>query len=428
MRISLELQGGEVVRVFGPARLTMLKGHVMILGAVFSEGESVEIDRYRSYAIKALEDSVVELQLGERGTLEKPAEGEEVIEKWVETADEIVSSEGAKTVLMLGPVDAGKSSFTALLANRGIQRGLRVGVIDADIGQADVGPPGFVSAAFVDRKILWLRWLRAQHLRFIGSNTPQRLERRIISAVVDLKHMLLEEGAELIAVDSDGWVHGIHAIEYKMELVRSLRPSHIVVVGDDQLYETVRGWVRSTKTRVYNVSQPSVVYVRDREDRRVLRSEAYRRFFENATVRKVKLDEVGVIGSCLLNGRPLPQDTLESLSRALGVRVIRGSETLDSIVLLVDSPPKPGALERLGYEKNVYIVKKGDEKGLYVALLDENLEERAPGVLLGIDYESLEAEIYTSYGGPIGAVMIGYLKLNVEEGFVEEGRAPRCPL
>ncbi len=76
----------------------------------------------------------------------------------------------------------------------------------------------------------------------------------------------------------------------------------------------------------------------------------------------------------------------------------------------------------------MYIIKKGDEKGLYVALLDENLEERAPGVLLGIDYESLEAEIYTSYGGPIGAVMIGYLKLNVEEGFVEEGRAPRCPL
>ena len=428
MRISLELQSGEVVRVFGPARLTMLKGHVMILGAVFSEGESVEIDRYRSYAVKALEDSVVELQLGERGTLEKPAEGEEVVEKWVETADEIVSDEGVKTVLMLGPVDAGKSSFTALLANRGIQRGLRVGVIDADIGQADVGPPGFVSAAFVDRKILWLRWLRAQRLRFIGSNTPQRLEKRIVSAVVDLKHVLLEEGAELVAVDSDGWVHGIHAVEYKMELVRSLRPTHIVVVGDEQLYETVRGWVRSAKTKVYSVSQPSVVYVRDREDRRVLRSEAYRRFFEDAAVRKVKLDEVGVIGSCLFNGRPLPPDTLESISRALGVRVIRGSETMDSIVLLVDSPPKPGAVERLGYEKNVYIVKKGDEKGLYVALLDENLEERAPGVLLNVDYESLEAEIYTSYGGPIGAVMIGYLKLNVEEGFVEEGRAPRCPL
>lgn len=428
MRLNLELESGEVVRIFGPARLTMLKGHVMILGAVFSEGEKVEIDRFRSYAVKALEESRIEVQLGDRGSIEKPGEGEEVIEKWVEIADEIVADDGLKTVLMLGPVDAGKSSFTALLANRGLHRGLRVGVIDADIGQADVGPPGFVSAAIVDRKILWLRWLRAEHMRFIGSNTPQRLEKRIISAIVDLKHVLREKGAELIAVDSDGWVQGMHAIDYKMEMIRGLRPTHIVVIGDEQLYEIVHGWVKAAHTKVYKVEQPSVVYIRDREDRRVLRSEAYRRFFENAVVRKVRLDEIGVIGSCLFNGRPLEQGQLEALSKALGVKVIRASETVDALVLLVESPPKPGVVERLGLEKNVYIVRKGDEKGLYIAVLDENLEERAPGVLLGIDYDSLEAEIYTSYTGNIGAIMIGYLKLNVEEGFVEEGRAPRCPL
>ncbi|AEM38063.1 hypothetical protein Pyrfu_0191 [Pyrolobus fumarii 1A] len=429
-RISLELEQGEIVRVMGPAKLTVLRGRVMILGAVFSENESVEIDKFRSYGVKAIENAALAVTLGEGSSLEQPVEGEEVIDEWVRVADEIVDAvkgEGG-VVIAIGPTDAGKSSFTALLANRGLHAGLRVGVIDADIGQADVGPPGFISATLVDRKILWLRWLKAEELRFIGSIAPHRHERRILAAVVDLYHVLRDRGAQLIAVDSDGWVYGLSALEYKMELIRVLRPAAVVVVGDDSIANVVAGWTRGFKTKVYAVKSPAVVRVRDREDRRTLRSEAYRRFFEGATVRSVKLTEVSVMGSCLFMGELLDQNRLASLSSELGVQVLAGSESVDSLVLVVDKQPRPGVIERLSQEKQVYVITRGSEQGLYVAVLDNEMRERAPGVITSIDYSSLEAQVLTSYQGEIGGLIIGNIRLSIEAGFEEVGRVQRCPL
>ncbi len=428
MRLNLELAKDEVVRVFGPARITVLRGSIVILGAIYTSGESVEINVYRSYAVKGVEDSLVEIRLGEGGSIEMPSAGEEVLDTWMSVADEIVSLGGTPVAFVMGPTDAGKSSFTALLLNRALVKGLKPGVIDADIGQADVGPPGFVSATLVDRKILWLRWLRPQYMRFVGNVTPYRLEKRIITAIVDLRHILVRNGAQLIAVDSDGWVYGLQALEYKVEAIRALRPDALVVIGDESLGAMIERMLKGFKMRIYTVKSPAVVWARDREDRRLLRTEGYRRFFEGAKVRKVKLDEIGVIGSCLYTGTLLPPERLEELARALGVRVVAASETSETLVVVTEGSPRADALERLGREKHVYVIHKGDEKGLYVAVLGPDMEEKAPGVLLNVNYETGEAEILTSYEGEIGGIIIGSLKLNVDAGFEEAGRVQRCPL
>ncbi len=428
MRLNLELGTGEVVRVFGPARLTVLRGRVVILGAVFSSNESIEINEYRSYAVKALEDSLVELRLSGGGSIEAPIEGEEVLDEWMRIADEIVTSGGVQVAFVMGPTDAGKSSFTAMLLNRALHSGVKPGVIDADIGQADVGPPGFVSATLVDRKILWLRWLRAAKMRFVGSVSPYRLERRVISAAVDLKYWLLGEGAQLVAVDTDGWVYGAQAMEYKLEMVKALRPTAIVVLGDEEIYKSVGRVLKGFSSKLYYLPTPAVVRTRDREDRRILRSEGYKRFFENAVKRKVKLEEVSVLGSCLYSGNPLPPERLEEMSRLLGTRVIAGSETPENLVLVVEGQPRHDMLERLSRERHVYVIQRGEERGLYIAVLGPDMEEKAPGVILSVDYEAREAEILTSYTGDIGGLIIGSLKLNVDAGFEEAGRIQRCPL
>ncbi len=425
----MELSPGELLRVFGPARLTVVRGTVMILGAHFSSGESVEINKYRSYAVRGVDESVVEVRLEDHGSIEKPVEGEEVLDEWVAVADEIVSSGGLPVVVALGPTDAGKSSFTALLVNRALHKGVKPGVRDADIGQADVGPPGFVSATIVDRKILWLRWLRARWLRFVGAISPQRHERRLLAAIAELKHVLVENGAQLIAVDSDGWVQGYQALEYKLELLRVLKPTHVALIGaSEDLVAVLSGWAARGRMRVYTLRSPSVVYMRDRGDRRSLRSEAYQRFLEGAQPRRVKLTEVAVIGSCLLSGRLLSPEELQRYSELVGVPVVAGSETPDRIVLVVDGQPRPQALEALRREQNVVVLRRGAERGLYVAVLGEDLEEKAPGVILSIDYGSLEAEVLTSYTGEIGGLIIGHIRLSLEQEYTEEGYISRCPL
>ncbi len=427
-RISVEVSPGEVLRIVGPAKIHVMKGRVMVLGAVFVEGESFEVNGYRSYGLKALEEpAVVNVVMGEGASLEQPRPEEEVIDVWVETGDKIISSlDKGDSVVVLGPTDAGKSSFVALLANRAIHSSKRVAIIDSDIGQADVGPPGFVSAAFVRERILWLRSLRAEQLRFVGSITPVRFEKRILSAVLDLHSWAVREGADVVLVDTDGWVYGLNALDYKLELIRVLRPKAVVIIGDEVLASSVEGVIKGVNVQTYYLPSPSVVRARDREDRRVLRSQAYKRFFEGAKVREVDLTKIAVFGSCLLMGKLLDEERLSQFSRALGVNVIAGSEGMDYLLLIVDKQPRASLVERLAAEKQVYVTIAEEERGLYLAVLGPDMVEKAPGVLQELDYRSLKAKIYTAYEGEIGGIVLGSIKLSLEAGFEEAGRVQRC--
>ena len=50
-------------------------------------------------------------------------------------------------VFVLGGVDSGKTTFTTRLAQAGLDAGLQVAVVDADLGQSTYGPPGRVRSA-----------------------------------------------------------------------------------------------------------------------------------------------------------------------------------------------------------------------------------------------------------------------------------------
>ncbi|MEB3859660.1 MAG: hypothetical protein LRS43_00455, partial [Desulfurococcales archaeon] len=176
VEVSLRLEKGEGVRVFGPARVRVARGLVSVLGAELGEGEEVNIDRYRSYYVKSLGSSEIEASIGGEGRIEAPSRGEEPYDEWLSIADMVISSCPSRCrVAVVGPPESGKTSFTALLANRSLVRGLPTGVVDSDIGQADVGPPGFVSLAMPDSWVTWLRGLDPVDMRFVGSIEPSHV-------------------------------------------------------------------------------------------------------------------------------------------------------------------------------------------------------------------------------------------------------------
>src|SRR3989442_7161458 len=55
----------------------------------------------------------------------------------------------ARVTLILGTSDTGKTSLTARLAGALAARGERVAVVDADVGQSEIGPPTTVGLGHV---------------------------------------------------------------------------------------------------------------------------------------------------------------------------------------------------------------------------------------------------------------------------------------
>ena len=80
-------------------------------------------------------------------------EGTTIPRSWNEAVERILAGVGRRG-LILGRADSGKTGFLTLLVNRAVGKGLRVAVIDGDLGQSDIGPPGSVSLDFVEEHVM----------------------------------------------------------------------------------------------------------------------------------------------------------------------------------------------------------------------------------------------------------------------------------
>src|SRR5947209_10904243 len=76
------------------------------------------------------------------------------------------------TVVLIGPPDSGKSTFALALANRLAEVGRPAAVIDADVGQSEIGPPGAIGMARVEGAGGALSGLRGRGLAVVGRTRP----------------------------------------------------------------------------------------------------------------------------------------------------------------------------------------------------------------------------------------------------------------
>ncbi len=421
----IELEQGKLVRVLGPASITVESGRIRILGIDFGPGKRIVIHRYRSYAVKALEKSVIGVVLGEGGGIEEPAEGEEVIDEWERAANSIVDSKGIAVVI--GPVDSGKTSFSLLVANIAISRGLKPAIVDADVGQGDLAPPGFIAMKVLENQLLWLRETRGDVIRLIGSITPTPAfaASRLIAAIRELVDIAIGRNAAPIVVNTDGWVTGYPAIDMKLGIVKTTSATHVVVL-DDVLCTKVKRAI-GTSIEVICIPKPRVVRERDRADRRLLRSQHYQSFFQKAKRICLELSSIMLLNACISSGFPWPTKEVEKLVQELGVKIYSLVEHDDAVIVLSDSERLDAQrLRDVFQQKEVYVVTRNSVKGLLAAILNRRLEELAPALIESIDPETGKICILTEYEGEIAGLAISRIKLNEE--WEETGRIVKCPL
>ncbi|MEB3779885.1 MAG: hypothetical protein GSR85_06615 [Desulfurococcales archaeon] len=420
MRIEINLSRGEKARIFGPASLQVHTGRVVLLGAELAKGDSVRIADSRSYTLKSEGDSLVEVILEGYGRVEAPRDEEEPIDEWIYIADTILDECDKPCVItVIGPVDAGKTSFSALVSNRALSRNVLPAIVDADIGQADIGPPGFISLGMPDTWITWLRELEPVAMRFIGSIEPGPVAGRILASVASLVNEGLLRGAGVVIIDTDGWVSGWSAVEYKLDLVRLVKASHVVVMGDIDLYRFVE---RSVSSKVYYARSPLVYAERDVSDRRRLRSENYQKYIGGES-REVDLTKVSIHGSCLLSGSMVSDESIYRISReALKSDIITITRYPGGLCILVDSDEQPDtqtikSLQRkLGSE--TIVIHRGGMTNILAALSGPDGNDY-PALLESVDLDSMKALFKTRYTGPVVRVIFGRIRLTPE--YREEG-------
>ncbi len=417
--MEVKLAKGESLRIYGPAEIEVVKGEALLLGSELGPGSRARINRYRSYTVEPVGDEVIfNLILDPGGSVEKPASREDPHREWVELADAILDG-GAQRIVVVGPVDAGKTSFTALVSNRSIIRGLAPGIIDADVGQADIGPPGFTALALPESWVLWLRSLEPSRLRIIGSIEPGPAAGRIVASVVDHYRYAVENGADLVVVDTDGWISSWNAVEFKIDLIDAINADTVVVMGDEGLYKTLK---RAIVAEVYKARSPSKQASRNTSDRRALRSENYKRFLDG-DLRTIRLDEVPAQAPCLAGG-PVDNRIVETEVKSLikdEIHSIRSTPGGLCIVLKKGAADIQAAklLQKKLQVGDVIIVSLEQARGVLAGLRDPEGSDH-PALVEEIDLDSMTLTVRTRYKGPVKRVVFGRIRLG--QGYLEEAR------
>jgi polynucleotide 5'-hydroxyl-kinase GRC3/NOL9 len=197
---------------------------------------------------------------------------------------------------LLGRTDVGKSTLMQNLIRLVTARKQSVAVIDADLGQSTYGLPTTLNL---------VRFSPEQEPPapkvitsvFVGATSPVGY---LLQTVVGCRRLLdraLELGVQSILIDTTGFVDGPLGVEFKLQKIELLRPTHILALTrEDELAPILRACAQRDDMTVHRLPVAAAARFRSAEERRTNRQERYRRYFTNLTRQAFSLDDVVIWG------------------------------------------------------------------------------------------------------------------------------------
>ena len=407
---------GTTLLVDGPASVTVTSGKVEAFGSIISGAAKVVIREGKRLPFAVEETAAFEIELGDTASAEE-VEGNTVPPSWNESCKEFLDLQTKPvTAMVLGSVDSGKTSFCTYLANKVLGEKRKVAVLDGDLGQSDIGPPSTIGYAFVTRPITDLFSLRAKNAFFVGETSPSKVTNKVIAAMASLKKEVLASNAEFVVTNTDGWIEGECAVNYKIELIEELSPDFIFLIQQkDELAPFISGLEKFKKVVV---ESPSFIRQRDIEKRRSLRELGYIKYLANPKVLSLSLSWLKVEGNELLDVCKTHTNARQA-GRAyglLGMKPLHFSELGDKVCVVIGKRRWIDAdnIKKLEEytNKKVVVARKGEEEGLLAGLYDSKRKFLGIGVLQEIDYMRKTVKISTPVSGDIGVLALGMIKLD----------------
>ncbi len=408
------IKKGHTLLVDGPACVNLLAGKVEVFYAPLETGVKTVIREGKRVAFEVKQKAHFDLMLGEKASAEE-FEGSTIPASWEKACNTTLAFDKRLVIVMvMGEVDSGKTSFCTYLANKALREKRRVAIVDADVGQSDIGPPSTIGFCRLTLPIRDPFLLKAENAYFIGTTTPSGALNKVIDKLAKMKDESLRKAVDFLVINTDGWVLGEEAVQYKLRLIERIAPS--VVVGIQQQNELTPILSALKGIKVISMESPSAIKKRDREKRKSLRELSYKKYLKGAKLQSFPLSWVKVEG-IPFGTRVIPSERrLERIRSKLGVNPLYCEETPNLTVVVleknqwIDEEQIPILEEGLG--RKVKLIQEGDEQGLLVGLHDEEEKFLGIGILNKIDYGRHIIQVYTPVTANIDSIHVGQVKLD----------------
>jgi polynucleotide 5'-hydroxyl-kinase GRC3/NOL9 len=407
---------GNTLLVDGPASVAIKSGRAETFGSEIAKTSKVVVRQGKRLPFTVAENALFEISLGDTGSVEE-VEGDTVPSSWSKLCEAFLKSESKPAIaIVLGGVDSGKTSFCTYLANMILGRKRKLAVLDGDLGQSDIGPPSTIAYSFVPRQITDLFSLPAKNGFFIGETSPSQVTDKVIKGLIAMKNEALENGAEAILINTDGWVEGDCAVDYKIQIIEALSPDTVFYIQQkDELAPLI-----SCLDRFNSIAVESsyVIKQRDADMRRAMRELGYIKYLRNAKIQSLSLSRLKIEGNELFDICKTRMNTghASRIYGLLGMKPLHVSEVDNKVCIIIGRKRwlDSNRVKRVEdfTKKKVVVYRKGEEEGTLAGMYDSNHRFLGVGTLQEIDYLRKTLKISTSVSSDICVLAVGKIKLD----------------
>jgi len=210
-----------------------------------------------------------------------------VSREWLQLLEDL--RQAPRRVMIVGPTDSGKTTLAGWLGDR-LAEVAPTGMVDADVGQSQIGPPATVG---------WrLAGSGHAHCYFVGDVSPASRPATALSALLRAVRDAEAAGAAYTVIDTTGYIEGDGAVAFKTAKVEMLAPLDVLVIGDDRpARRLLKCWQNFTPARIRRLNTPDRLHVKTVMQRRQHRQQIFAAALADSNMRWISLDDKAILSS-----------------------------------------------------------------------------------------------------------------------------------
>ena len=354
---------------------------------------------------------------------------------WERIAQTVVQPQ--QTALVIGATDVGKSAFSRFLIERGVARGLRVGFVDADVGQSQIGPPTTIGFKIFssdtspetyasgsvgqvetecdnkfeesdaseggDKTIQPLQFDgEPDGLYFVGWLSPDHHELQCVTGTQLMVEAARKAGADFIVIDTTGYVERVPAIVLKQQKIELIQPGHIICIHRSrELDAIVTCFDELDSIQIHRLAPHKNVTSKSSGYRRKHRESCFERYFADSVKETLPFDQIRGQRTSFFIGRKANAKELKTISELIEDRVLY-AEWGHRLLGIVT----PDVLPNLAYTRLksrlgvINLVAEVPEyfEGRLVGLLNAERKMLSIGLIEAVDFSANQFQIRCKQG------------------------------
>jgi polynucleotide 5'-hydroxyl-kinase GRC3/NOL9 len=238
-----------------------------------------------------------------------------------------------------------------------MEAGFTVAIVDADVGQKDIGPPATITLGYPDLS-LPLAGIKPACQYFVGSPSPVG---HLLPMVVGTRKMVDQARAFFIIVNTTGLIRGTGRI-LKTFKIESIRPHAIVAIEEGHELKSILRAHRNH--RVIRITPSAMAVSKTPQQRIAARQKTFHDYFEHAGEISLSCNKLIFQRSLLFTGKAIDHFDFMYYER-----------TSEGIIAISDRPHEQSnglTILTPGFEKNLLCgVADWSDAGMGIALINK---------------------------------------------------------